>query len=150
MKAIFPLSLALLAAGLGLAGCGSFASRSDQKAAVYDALPARTQQRLQRGTVRVGDTPEMVYIAMGNPDTKTDVPDAAGYQSVWIYKNYFQRGGDRKQTGWSKVLVPEIRDQGDKVIQSSVSQDVSRPESTDDIRVAFVGGVVSSVAELQL
>jgi len=149
MRLPFLLLPVLLVAGLGLAGCSSVADPTASRGEMDGALPVRTQQRLLRGTVLVGDTPDMVRLALGEPDQRADAPDAAGPGSVWIYKKYYQQIEHREATGWSRVIVPEVRNQNDVVVQPSVTQELYRAEVDDYLRVAFVGGVVSSVAQLK-
>lgn len=139
----------MLAAGLGLAGCGSVASSVQSHGETDLALPARTQQRLLRGTVLVGDTPAMVRIAMGEPDQRQGAPDGTGPGAVWIYWKYYQQIEQREPTGWSRVILPEVRDQNDVVVQQAVTQELYRTQVEDYIRVAFESGVVSSVAQLK-
>src|SRR5687767_4276483 len=93
MKTPLPFVTTLLAAVTLslLAGCNTFKSRARQMSGVYDQLPASEQQRLERGSINVGDTPEMVYIALGNPDERRDVLTADGSQNVWVYKTYWQQ-----------------------------------------------------------
>ena len=59
------------AAALLLAGCSTFESRSKEKAAVFNSLDTSTQERLKKGEIALGDTAEMVYLALGNPDERT-------------------------------------------------------------------------------
>ena len=86
---------------------------------------------------------------MGSPDEQRDVTDADGQQSIWIYKNYFQKPEHIVQAGWSKVLVRGVNDQYGTEIQKPVTQDISRTQVVADIQVAFKSGVVSSVAQVR-
>ena len=145
MRAINSPCLTSLAAALCLTGCSSIASRSNEKAAVYDSLSSGTQQRLDRGKINIGDTQEMVYVAMGKPDEKRDSPNADGYQSVWIYINKHPSVKRRERTGWSEVIVPAVRDQHEVVIHEEVTKDVYRTQAKDEIHVVFARGVVSGI-----
>src|SRR5262245_6366176 len=100
-------TLALAAAASAIfAGCDTFNSRARQMSGVYDQLPASEQQRLQKGAINVGDSPEMVYIALGNPDEKRDVTTADGTNQMWIYKTYWQQYEGTAWLGYRRVIVP--------------------------------------------
>ncbi len=83
----------LLFAGLFFAGCSTFASRSEEMASVFDPLPAETKMRLKNEDVRLGDTKEMVYVALGEPDGKTVRTDESGTGETWYYLDSYQRYG---------------------------------------------------------
>lgn len=135
------LSLALLS------GCNTFRSRARQMSDVYDQLPASEQQRLQRGAINVGDTPEMVYIALGNPDERRDVLNADGTQTVWIYKTYWQQYEGTAWLGYRRVIVPVRSGRGYAIFHEPVTQDVYRTHADETIRVTFANGVVHQVEQ---
>jgi hypothetical protein len=143
------LSVATLTGGFGLAGCASPSSQSTGEAVVSSPVPSGSQPRLAQEKARIGDSPESVRLAMGDPDEKRAGAGAGGRQSTWIYKNYFQKTGRMEQTGWKEVLVPGIEDQKGTVIQKPVTQDIYRTEVNADIEVTFTRGVVSSVEQLR-
>ena len=83
-----PLILASAASLLALfvTGCesdGGIAARTQEKSAVYAILKPWEKNYIAKGTISQGFTPDMVYMAMGNP-SKTEIttlPDGAG--EVW-------------------------------------------------------------------
>ena len=140
--------LAVAAAALSLfAGCNTFHSRARQMSGVYDSLPASDQQRLQRGTINVGDTPEMVYIALGNPDERRDVQNADGTQTLWIYKTYWQQYEGTAWLGYRRIIVPSNTGRGYVIFHEPVTQDVYRTHVDEVIRVTFANSVVSQVEQ---
>lgn len=58
----------------------------------YDAMPPVTQAELRQGRILLGNTPQMVYIALGKPDIITAGAD--GRRTIWTY---------------SKFLPPEVK-----------------------------------------
>jgi len=87
-------SVALVALALALAGCGTMStieSRSQEQSAAFAAASPREQNIMRRGLVAAGFTPDMVYIALDKPDTKTKLPD--GHTERWIYRNFSQDPG---------------------------------------------------------
>ena len=141
---VIKLVLAASAAAF-LAGCDTFSHRARQMSGVYDQLPASEQQRLQRGAINVGDTPEMVYIALGNPDERRDTLNADGAHNTWIYKTYWQQYEGTAWLGYRRVIVPAPNGRGYLVFHEPVTQDVYRTNIDEVIRVTFANGVVSQV-----
>jgi hypothetical protein len=142
------LTLGVAAAAISLfAGCNTFNSRARQMSGVYDSLPASEQQRLQRGTINVGDTPEMVYIALGNPDERRELLTADGAQNTWVYKSYWQQYEGTAWLGYRRIIVPSRTGRGYVIFHEPVTQDVYRTLVDEVIRVSFANGVVSQVEQ---
>jgi hypothetical protein len=77
---------------LALAGCesdGGIAARSHEKADVYASLNPRQKKCIDRGSVAVGFTPDMVYIALGKPDVVKTQATPKGKDELWTYKRYY-------------------------------------------------------------
>lgn len=132
---------------LFLTGCSTFSARAREKSAVYDALPARTQQRLERGKINVGDTQDMVYIALGEPDEKRDVATAAGHQSIWVYKTYWQQYEGSAWVGWHRVIVPAGDGRHFAIYHEPITEDIYRTHLDEVIRVTFADNIVGSVEQ---
>jgi hypothetical protein len=143
------LLILLAGAALVLAGCNSFNSRARQMSAVYDQLPASDQERLQRGMIGIGDTPEMVYIALGNPDERRDILNADGNQTTWIYRTYWQQYEGQAWLGYRRVILPARGGRGYVVYHEPVTQDVYQTHVDERIRVTFGNGVVQTVEQTQ-
>jgi hypothetical protein len=80
----------LLGAALGIAllvtGCESDgSSRVQEKSAVYATLKPWQKKYIDTGVIAMGFTPDMVYMAIGNPTEKK--PADGG--ELWIFKNYY-------------------------------------------------------------
>jgi hypothetical protein len=139
------LSLATLSAGLLLAGCDTFESRAREKSETYNSLPPNTQQRLERGTVNPGDTEDMVYIALGDPDEQRDVTSTDSKRSIWIYRTYWQQYEGSAWVGWHRVIVRTPR--GYAIYHEPITQSVYRTHIDEIIRVTFVDGKVTTVEQ---
>lgn len=148
MKKSFPL---LVCASLGVAGfltgCDTFKARSNEKSEVFDSLPTATQKRLERGKINVGDTQDMVYIALGHPDETREISTADGEQPVWVYKTYWQQYEGTAWVGWHRVIVPAANGRGYVVFHEPVTQDIYRTRVDEVIRVAFSRNMVSAVEQ---
>jgi hypothetical protein len=74
-------SVALLA----LLACSTTGSRIRRHQDAFDHYPERVQQNLRNGVIEVGYTPEMVFIALGEPDRKVDVVTGEVAAQVWTW-----------------------------------------------------------------
>lgn len=81
---------AALAAGcaLFLAACATPAARIKRNQALFDALPATEQALIREGKVGIGFTPDMVRLAVGDPDQRWTRTDAQGTSEIWSYTSY--------------------------------------------------------------
>lgn len=140
-------SLAALTAAFYLSGCDTFRTRAEEKSEVYNSLPTMTQQRLEKGHVNVGDTQDMVYIALGNPEEKREVSNPGGNQTVWIYRTYWEQYEGSAWVGWHRVIVPAAGGHGYVIYHEPITQDVYRSHVDEVIRVTFVNNVVTSVEQ---
>jgi hypothetical protein len=142
MKALVTSVVILCAAGL--TGCSTFASRAQEKAATYDALTPQTQQRLEKGKISIGDTQDMVFIALDTPDAKRAVTTADGAESVWVYKTYWEDYTDTGWVGWHRFYGPRMGD-AFPIYHERVPLALYRTRVADVIRVIFKDGKVIAV-----
>jgi hypothetical protein len=83
----FPAWLAPLgAAAIALAACSTTDSRIRRHQDLFDSYPPEVQRNLRRGAIEIGYTPEMVRMALGEPDRRTQVQDLDGASEIWIYR----------------------------------------------------------------
>lgn len=76
-------------AALWLLGCASTpADRIADDRAAFDSLPPAKQQQIRGGQIAVGDTPEMVRLALGDPDAVESRTTANGSQTIWRYRKH--------------------------------------------------------------
>ncbi len=79
------------AAALLLAGCASTPEkRAEAAPGVLDNLDHAERERVLEGQIAVGDTPEIVRIAWGEPDRRTRLVRETGEAERWIYLGYEQ------------------------------------------------------------
>jgi hypothetical protein len=139
--------LAALAAALVLlAGCNTFEKRAQEKAEVFQSLDPATQDRLQKGNINVGDTPDMVYIALGVPDAKKQRITNDGRELSWIYKTYYQDYVGSELVGYRRYLVPAGPNRY-VVRYEPVRRDVYDERSEENMRVSFMNGRVTVIEE---
>ncbi len=141
------LTTLLAVTAMVLAGCNTFHARAREKSQVFDSLPPDTQQRLQRGYISIGDSQDMVYIALGYPDEVRQVTTPQGVRTTWIYRTYWQQYEGTAWVGWHRVIVPRRDGRGYVIFHEPVTTDVYRTHADEMIRVTFDHGVVASVEQ---
>ena len=87
-----PVGLAVLGLVL-LAACSTPATRIKRNQALFDSLPAAEQALIREGKVGIGFTPEMVLLAVGDPDQRWTRTDAQGKSEIWSYTTYDDLAG---------------------------------------------------------
>ncbi len=70
-----------------LAGCSTPDSRIAQDQSAFDRLPAEAREKIRAGQVDVGFTPEMVRLALGEPDRVYLRQSDQGETEVWGYRD---------------------------------------------------------------
>lgn len=133
MKNLLLLSLALSV--LLAAGCGSVDSRMRKHQAAFDSWPPEVQQKVREGKVDIGFTPEMVVVALGDPDRRVTRTTANGQAEVWVY-------GDKKPKFSIGLGV------GSYSGSSAVGGGVTLGDTWRDdeaFRIVFEGGRVSAI-----
>ncbi len=138
-----------LVAALGLVSCNTVASRIHQKEAVFAALPAADQARLRKGEVAIGDTPDMVYIALGTPSRHVERTTANASSAEWIYDQYFQSYEGTQMVGYRRVVAVDPHTGRRFVYHEPAFADVYRERTEDRLRIVFENGRVASIEELK-
>ncbi len=140
--------LAVLAFAL-LPACSSFDSRAKEKAAAFAALDPATRTRLQAREIRVGDTTDMVYIALGKPDETQEKITAAGVAGTWIYSAYWEEYQGTRLVGYRRDVVFNPGTKSYQVFYTPDYQPVYAPRVEDRLRVTFEAGRVTVVEQAQ-
>lgn len=140
------LPVAALAIAAAVAGCNNYSTRTREKSNVYQSLPTETRQRLQHRHIGIGDSQDMVYIALGYPDEVRQLRTVQGEQTAWVYRTYWQQYEGSAWVGWHRAVVP-MRGGGFAIVHEPVSTDVYRMHVDEAIRVTFDHGVVTAVEQ---
>lgn len=80
-----PLPLLGLAVAMFLTSCASVESRVQKHQAAFDSWPADVREKVREGKVEVGFTPEMVRVALGDPDRLFSRTTDRGVAEGWVY-----------------------------------------------------------------
>lgn len=140
---LFPAALLVLA----LASCDTFERRSHEKAATFESLSSAERDKLKRGVIEIGNTPEMVYIALGRPDEKHESTTAGGNELVWVYNSYHEDYEGNVHTGYRRVLVWDPRLRRYFVFFDPVYTDVYSEHTEENIRIKFKNGKVAEIEQ---
>ena len=68
---------------------GGIAARTREKSAVYATLKLSEKRFIEKGVIAIGFTPDMVYMAMGNPSKVESKVFPEGKRELWTYSNYY-------------------------------------------------------------
>jgi len=140
------LLLAFLPALMVLAaGCSTFQSRATEKAAMFAMLDPATQERLKEGRVALGDSMEMAYIALGEPDEKHDQITAQGTAVVWIYHIYWQDYVGEDVVGYRRIHSTGANGGPPQVILAPMTSSVYQGHEEEHLRVTFKDGKVTVI-----
>lgn len=121
---------------LGLAACGSPASRIRSDQSSFDRYPAEVQEKIRAGQIAIGFTPEQVQMALGKPSRSSVRETGTGSSEVWSYSE--------SKPGLSFGLGTFSG--GSTSVGGGVS--VGSGGSTDEkLRVVFEGGRVSAIEQ---
>ncbi len=143
------LSSVALLAGLVLAGCSTVDSRIKEKASTFAALDAETQQKLRQSIIEIGQTPDMVYIALGGPDEQVERTTAAGKQLVWVYQTYRQEWAGRERAYYGRRMIFDPRTGRYFMYWEPVYADYYSEHVEDRLRVTFQDGKVSVIEQVK-
>jgi hypothetical protein len=137
--AAFLLPLAVL-----LAGGAPPPKRKHQNQELFDSFPVAAQARIRGGQIDLGFTPDMVRIALGDPQRKTLRRAAAGETEIWFYLDSIRRY-DRQRVdvdGLSLSGPGGLRSLGGSAwINVEQSREIVR------VRVEFQNGAVAAIEE---
>jgi len=142
----FALLLVSLTAFL-LSGCDTFNRRAQEKASTFERLSPDEREKLKRGEIEIGNSPDMVYIALGRPDAKRESSTAHGHEMVWTYNTYHREYEGDVHTGFRRYVVwnPQIRRY--VVFYEPVYAEVYSDHQEENIRVKFVDGKVTEIEQ---
>lgn len=141
------LALVATTGALFALGCQNVDSRIKQKPEVFANLDAATQEKIRQGTIDIGYTEDMVYLALGAPDSKRDVRSASGLSTAWVYNTYFERYDGTRFMGYQRRVIFDPATNNYRVTFLPVYADAYRPEVEERIRVLFANGKVSVIEQ---
>jgi hypothetical protein len=130
---------------LALAGCSTVGSRIKEHATEFNQLDPETQTKIRQGTVAVGFTPNMVYMALGAPDAKRHRLSRGGSTETWIYNTYYQTYEGTQLVDYHRWYRYDRFHRRYFVYWGPAYADVYRTHREEKIRVTFRDGEVASI-----
>ncbi|HPJ56536.1 MAG TPA: hypothetical protein PLJ99_06275 [Kiritimatiellia bacterium] len=144
MTALLRLSAAA-ALLLLLAGCATTpARRIQQNQELFDSLPVADQARIRGGQITLGYTPDMVRIALGDPQRRLVRRSAGAETDVWLYLDTVRRY-ERQRADIDGLLVSGPG--GMRSIGGSAWVNVLQEREFIRRRVEFLNGLVTAIEE---
>lgn len=136
--------LALLT--LTLSGCNSASTRLRQYPESATQLDNRTRDKIKRGVVEPGFTPEMVYMALGKPSEPAEGLATQTKDGTWVYHEFRpQNDRDFVRAGFRRRVVFDPVKKSDTVITEPVDPRLFPNLRPHSVRVTFREGRVVEV-----
>jgi len=138
----------ILASSLGfLVGCQSVESRIREKPDVYAGLDLETQDKIKQGIIDLGYTPDMVYLALGEPNQKRESRTENGRTLTWIYNTYYDRYDGTQMVGYHRRIYYDPLLRSYRVHYRPAFVDTYREEVEERIRIVFQDGKATVIEQ---
>jgi hypothetical protein len=121
-----------------VAGCATSTveTRKKERAAAFSGLPSEQQELVSQGMIRVGMSPDAVYIAWGPPSEVLEQETPQGHTTTWIYHGQWAQ----EYRYWTFREVPH---RGTMFLERVLETDYY-PRSYIQAEIVFQKGVVMS------
>ena len=127
-------------------GCATPESRIKKHPEMFSAFPPEVQERVRLGEIRVGDTSDMVYIALGHPDRVYTRQTSHAALEVWAFTEHNYRHDYRP------VRARVAHHDSDGRLRHGYQTDWVRVEWTEEyeaLRVEFLDGGATAIEALK-
>lgn len=142
---------ALLFTSVLFAGCASsLATRLQERSTTVATLDPATRDKIERGVVEPGFTPEMVYLALGRPLSPATADITGTREGTWTYRSFHATDRDYVQAGvrHRRVYDPELR--ADTMVTEPVGGGMFRHLEDWTLWITFHEGRVTEVQRVPL
>lgn len=142
-----PITLLLSLTALVTAGCATaVTSRIRQRQAEFNALDPVSQTNIRNGQVDLGYTPDMVYMALGEPSRREQRLVPQGVAMTWVYKSYYSEPVGTADCGYRRQIIYNPRSHTYAILVEPAPEGVVYAlHSRDRVRIEFVNGKVCAV-----
>lgn len=116
---------------------------------MFAHLDTAQQDNLRKGIVELGYTPDMVYIALGAPDSQREKITAKGKEETWIYRTFSSDYVGDRTMGYQRFVTYDPKRQMLLTYYEPIRQSVFRSHFEDRIRITFRDGKVAAIEQVQ-
>lgn len=141
------LLLPILCLVATLVGCSTVNSRIQEKSAYFNTLDPQTQARIRQSVVHIGDTTDMVYIALGRPDRVREKASGKGQESTWIYNTYWDEYEGSHFIGYRRHAFFDPRLNAWRIYYEPMHADFYQERVEEYMRVMFKDGKVTTIEQ---
>jgi hypothetical protein len=132
------------------ASCSTAATRLRERPHVTAALTPDAREKIQRGIIEPGFTPEMVYLALGKPTSPTGVQVEGTRDGTWLYRDFSRNDRDFVRAGFRRRVVFDPVRRTDVVITEPVERGTFPSLEEKSLRVTFHDGRVVDIQRATL
>jgi len=138
-----PLMLSAVLLLAALAGCSTIDSRIEERAGAFAMLQPEAQERVRAGRITIGDTKDVVYIALGEPDAMFSRSETGGVvYDIWSYAGVYYT----RDTVWRHSMpFRRRRHQGSDYYAGPEYVDVQH--EYERLRIEFDGDKVKAIEQ---
>lgn len=147
MKPRLPILALAVTVLLFAAGCQSVDNRIREKPDVFAKLDKVAQDKIKQGIIDIGFTPDMVYLALGEPDEKRDKLTSEGRSEIWIYNTYYERFDGTAHIGYFRRVYYDPFLRAYRLFYQPAYADTYSSTKEERIRVVFKDGKAAVIEQ---
>ena len=140
-----PIRYSLVAASLLLAGCHTPTTRVRDYPVSQAQFDAKTRDKIKRGIIEPGFTPEMVYRALGKPTEPASSIVDATRDGTWIYRDFHRDDRDFVPAGFRRRVIFDPVKRSDVVVTEPVDPQLRPRLEPHSLHVTFRDGKVVEI-----
>ena len=144
-----PLLRALLTATalLFIAGCQTLDDRIKSKGDLFTRLDPAMQAKIKAGSIELGFTPDLVFLALGAPAEKRELITPAGKDEIWIYLAYDYPYPGLDPMGYHRRILFDPYLNGYRVGYRPIMAADEGATASERLRVIFHEGKVAAMEQ---
>jgi hypothetical protein len=142
--------LLITVAVFGLAGCNNAATRMQRRPAAATTLTSDARQKIGRGIIEPGFTPDMVYFALGRPSSPVDANIEQTRDGTWVYRSFNRNDRDFVRAGFRRRVVFDPVRKSDVIITEPVDPRSYPNLQEQSLHVIFRDGRVVDIQRAAL
>ena len=144
-----PLLRALLTATalLFITGCQTLDDRIKSKGDLFARLDPATQAKIKAGTIELGFTPDLVFLALGAPAEKRELITQAGKDEIWIYLAHDFPAPGLDPMGYRRRIIFDPYLNGYRIAYRPIMADDEAGIASERLRVVFHEGKATAMEQ---